>query len=74
MAYQTGKIRDAFFYTTSSTTTFGRRTATYELPFDEKGVAHIDLGRAPRRFQISAILMEKTAFSVLGALTGGLQT
>jgi prophage DNA circulation protein len=74
MAYQTGKFRDAHFYTVSDTTTFGRRGPTYELPYDEKGVAGIDLGRAARRFQINAILMEKRGGGVLSALAGGLQS
>lgn len=55
--YQTASFRGATFFTQESTTTFGRRQAVYELPFDERGAAHIDLGRAPRKYQIRAILV-----------------
>lgn len=59
MSYQQGSIDGAPFFTESTTTTFGRRTAVYELPFDEKGVAHVDLGRAARRYSIKAILIAR---------------
>lgn len=55
--YVQGSFRGVKFLTESMTTTFGRRVATYELPFDESGVAHVDLGRCPRKFKIRAILL-----------------
>lgn len=55
--YTQGSFRGVKFFTESHSTTFGRRVATYELPFDEKGVAHYDLGRAARRFDLTAILL-----------------
>jgi len=65
MSYQQGSLDGAVFFTEMTRTTFGRRTATYELPFDEKGVASVDLGRAARRFHIKAILLDtKTPLGV----------
>jgi len=55
--YVRGSLGGAAFYTESMTTSFGRRVAIYELPFSEKGVAHVDLGRASREFRIRAILL-----------------
>lgn len=57
MPYQKGDIAGVPFLTEETTTTFGRRTAVYEIPFDDKGVAGIDLGRAPRKYEIRALLL-----------------
>jgi prophage DNA circulation protein len=55
--YQRGSFRGVKFLTESVRTRFGRRAAIYELPFDDSGVAHFDLGRAPRRYSIRAIIL-----------------
>ncbi len=55
--YKKGSYRGVGFFTESSTTTVGRRAAIYALPFDDSGVAHVDLGRAPRKFRIRALLL-----------------
>lgn len=55
--YKKGSYRGVAFATESTTTTFGRRRAVYELPFDDSGVAHVDLGRSPRKFRIRAVLL-----------------
>jgi prophage DNA circulation protein len=57
MSYQVGSFRGAKFLTEKASTRVGRRQAIYELPFDDKGVAHFDLGRAARRYKIHAILL-----------------
>lgn len=49
------------FFTERHTTVVGRRTAKYRLPFEDRGVAHLDLGRAPREFKIKAFLLEISA-------------
>jgi prophage DNA circulation protein len=54
--YVKASFRGVSFFTESHTTTFGRRVATYELPFDSKGVAHFDLGRSARKYDLKAIL------------------
>lgn len=51
-------FRGVPFLTQGHTTTVGRKTAIYRLPFESRGVAHLDLGRAPRKFQIEASLLE----------------
>lgn len=59
MAYQVGSFRGAKFYTRMAKTTLGRRGPIFELPYDEKGAAHIDLGRRARRYSIDAVLIGK---------------
>lgn len=54
---QKASFRGVEFFTESSTTTFGRRQALYALPFEERGVASVDLGRAPRQYRIKAFLI-----------------
>jgi prophage DNA circulation protein len=54
---QKGSFRGVEFFTESSTTTFGRKQAVYALPFEDRGVAVVDLGRAPRTFRIKAFLI-----------------
>ena len=46
------------FHTRGHSTTMGRKTAIYRLPFESRGVAHRDMGRAPREFSIDAFLLE----------------
>lgn len=46
------------FLVQGHTTSFGRKTAIYRLPFESRGVAHRDMGRAPREFSIEALLIE----------------
>ena len=55
--YQRGSFNGVKFLTENMKTRFGRRAAVYELPFDESGVAHFDLGRAPRRYSIRALIL-----------------
>lgn len=57
MPYQQGDIAGVQFLTEEASTTIGRRTAIYQIPFSNKGVAGIDLGRAPRRYEIRALLL-----------------
>lgn len=51
-------FRGVPFLQQGHTTTIGRKTAIYRLPFESRGVAHLDLGRAPRKFSIEALLLE----------------
>lgn len=53
-----GSYRGVPFFTQGHSTQVGRKVAIYRLPFESRGVAHLDLGRAPRRFKIRAILLE----------------
>lgn len=46
------------FHVQGHTTTVGRKVAIYRLPFDSKGVVSRDMGRAPRKFQIRAVLLQ----------------
>jgi len=48
-----------FFHVRGHTTTMGRKTAIYRLPFESRGVAHRDMGRAPREFSIDAFILER---------------
>lgn len=71
MSYLTEKYPASFrgvpFKVEGHTTTFGRKTAVYKLPFESKGVAHLDLGRAPRRFRMKAFLIESLPDKTLRA-------
>jgi prophage DNA circulation protein len=53
-----GSIDGVPFFTRGHTTAMGRKTAIYRLPFESRGVAHRDMGRAPREFSIDAFLLE----------------
>lgn len=55
------------FRVQSHTITVGRKTAIYKLPFESAGVASRDMGRAPRRFSIQALLLQ----SDVGLIRGG---
>ncbi len=57
MAWQKGSIGGVKFFTVRHSTTVGRREGLYEIPFDDKGAASIDLGRAARKYQIDAVLL-----------------
>ncbi len=57
MAYQQGSIGGVKFRTIKNTIQAGRRKGVYEIPFDDRGVVGVDIGRRPRRFQIDAILL-----------------
>ncbi len=62
-------FRGAPFRVQTHTTTVGRKVAIYRLPFESRGVASRDMGRAPRKFSIHAILLESDfEFSVQGAI------
>jgi prophage DNA circulation protein len=52
-----GKFREASFYVLSHDTTFGRRSASSALPFQDRGVASFDLGRSPREFSMSVCVL-----------------
>jgi len=54
-----GSLDGVAFHTRGHTTAMGRKTAIYRLPFDSAGVAHRDMGRAPREFSIDAFLLEQ---------------
>lgn len=54
---QKGTWRGLSFSTVSSQTTFGRKVAIYTIPFEDRGVASVDLGRAPRVFKLKLFLL-----------------
>ena len=52
-----GSFRGAGFYTESHSTKAGHRHSTHALPFQDKGALHVSLGRAPRQFNITGVLV-----------------
>lgn len=46
------------FLVETHTTQVGRKTAIYDLPFESAGVAHLDLGRKPRKYKLKALALE----------------
>jgi prophage DNA circulation protein len=62
MSYLTEKqpasFRGVKFFVKSHKTAVGRKTAIYDLPFNDNGAATLDLGRRPRKYKISAVLIE----------------
>ena len=51
----------------------GRRGGSFELPFDDKGAASVDLGRRARRFQVAAILIGGTRLTDRDRLIAALE-
>lgn len=60
MIKKKASFRGVGFYVTGHETTVGRRQPTYAIPFQDKGALAVDIGRSPRRFSISAILVGDT--------------
>lgn len=52
-----GAFRGAKFYVLSHRTRVGRRQPTHALPFQDKGAASTDLGRAPRVFSLTVCVI-----------------
>ncbi len=52
-----GSFRGAPFYVKSHRTGFGRRQPRHALPFQDKGAASVDLGRTPREFELTAVVI-----------------
>lgn len=57
-------FRGVPFLVEGHTTSFGRKTAIYDLPFESAGVAHLDLGRKPRKYKLRAMLLETPTASL----------
>lgn len=55
--YIQASFRGVPFFTQVARTRAGQRRAIYEIPFDDRGVASIDLGRKPRKHSIEAVLL-----------------
>lgn len=55
--YVRGSFRGLPFFTTRTDIRAGQRRAVYEIPFDSRGAASIDLGRKPRKFSIDCFLL-----------------
>lgn len=51
-------FRGVPFLVEGHTTSFGRKTAVYDLPFESNGAAHLDMGRRPRKYKLRAMLLE----------------
>lgn len=58
MSYQQGSFRGVKFRTTSMRTHVGQRRGIYELPYDSKGAASVNLGRKARRYAIEMLLIQ----------------
>lgn len=52
-----GSFRGVEFRTNEHETTIGRRQPTYAIPFADNGARSVDLGRAPRVFQINCMVL-----------------
>ena len=68
-----GFFRGKPFFTQSSDTQIGRRQPTYSVPFSEKGVLHVDLGKAARKYKIEAIVIGSDYASQRDALIEALE-
>lgn len=62
-----GSYRGLRFYTLSTSVTPGHRRAIYEIPFDDRGAASVDLGRRPRRYALNICLISAAQQSPAGA-------
>lgn len=69
-----GSIRGVPFYTVSHHTRVGRRTSTYALPFQDKGVISVDMGRAPGKMRIDAFLLGDDLDKQVRALREAVET
>lgn len=74
MAYIQGKYRGVPFFTEEASHTFGRKTAIYQLPLESRGVAHLDLGRAPREFSLTCIYVGANYAAQRDAMITALET
>lgn len=74
MAYQQGKLRGVPFFCEEAEGSFGRKTAIYPLPFESRGVASVDMGRAPREFTFKAIYVGANYAAQRDALISALET
>jgi prophage DNA circulation protein len=56
--YVRGSFRGLEFRTLATTVRAGQRRAVYEIPFDNRGVASVALGRKPRKYAITCVLLD----------------
>jgi prophage DNA circulation protein len=69
-----GSFRGVSFATQSHRTIVGRRQPTHALPFQEKGSVAVDLGRSPRKFEMTVFVVGPGYRAERDALIEALET